>query len=444
MRLYFDYAASTPVDPLVECAMRPYFLEKFGNAGSLHSFGQEAMTAIDRSRETIAEALGADFREIIFTGSATEANNLALRGVIKSFKRRTTGVSRPRLVVSSIEHEAVLETARDMEKDGAEVVYVAVNKEGVVDLKKLADALNERTILVSVMYANNEIGTIEPMQEVSKLISEFRKRKIENRSKKNSKSYFLNSNFYPLFHTDAVQAFQFLDCNVKKLGVDPHTKRASTPSAADFNNARYGVGVDLLTISAHKIYGPKGIGALYVRQETGDKRQGLRGSMSHVAGCLSPIVTGGGQEFGMRSGTENVPLVVGFAEAVRLLAKSRERDSERIAKLRDFLWRGIKKVFPKAELNGPASGSSRLPNILNVCFTGHRSEDLLVKFDLAGLAVSAGSACRGRANRPSHVISALGYPRERALGSIRFSLGRPTTKKEVDAALKIIKMSLTR
>lgn len=408
MRLYFDYAASTPVDPLVERAMRPYFLEKFGNAGSLHSFGQEAMTAVDRSRETIAEALGANFREIIFTGSATEANNLALRGVIKSFKQRTTGVSRPRLVVSSIEHEAVLETARDMEKDGAEVVYAAVNKEGVVDLKRLADALNERTILVSVMYANNEIGTIQPLFEIKKIIDDFKKRNFPKKTT------------YPLFHTDAVQAFQFLDCNVKKLGVD------------------------LLTISAHKIYGPKGIGALYVRQETGDKRQGLRGSMSHVAGCLSPIVTGGGQEFGLRSGTENVPLVVGFAEAVRLLAKSRERDSERIAKLRDFLWRGIKKVFPKAELNGPAAGSSRLPNILNVCFSGHRSEDLLVKFDLAGLAVSAGSACSSRANRPSHVIGALGYPRERALSSIRFSLGRPTTKKEVDAALKIIKMSLTR
>jgi len=416
MRLYFDYAASTPVDPEVRAAMQPYFSKKFGNPGSLHSFGQEAIAAVDNSRETIAKAIGADFREIIFTGSATEANNLALRGALKGFRFQVLGFSdrknknltpntynlKPRIIVSAIEHESILETAKDLERDGVEVVYLPVDKNGLVGIKKLEDALNERTVLVSVMYANNEIGTIQPISAIAEIVREFRIKNLEFRDK-TPKSYILNPNFYPLFHTDAVQAFQFLDCGVKKLGVD------------------------LMTLSAHKIYGPKGVGALYVRH--------LKPNTYN----LKPLIMGGGQEFGLRSGTENVPLIVGFAKAVRLVAKNREEEGERIAKLRNYFWLELKKFCPQAEING---GKNTVPSIINVYFPGYSSSDLLTNFDLAGLAASAGSACSARSNKLSYVIEKLGYPKERALSSIRFSFGRQTTKKEIIEALKIVKACL--
>ncbi|MBI4094517.1 MAG: aminotransferase class V-fold PLP-dependent enzyme, partial [Candidatus Liptonbacteria bacterium] len=249
-RIYLDYAASTPVDPEVERAMRPYFTKKFGNPGSLHSFGQEAIAAVDLSRERIAKAIGADFREIIFTGSATEANNLALRGCVSSVKRHASGIENPRIVVSAIEHESVLETARDLEKEGVEVVYLPADREGFVDIKKLESSLNERTILVSVMYANNEIGTVQPVAEISRIIHDFRKEirfastrftrpatrslvladlPLGGKGKradhaKSAAGVLDKANFFlswPLFHTDAAQAFQFLDCNVDELGVDP-------------------------------------------------------------------------------------------------------------------------------------------------------------------------------------------------------------------------------
>ncbi len=384
-RIYFDYAASTPVDERVLRAMRPYFLEKFGNPGSLHSFGQEAIAAVDESREKIAHAVSADFREIIFTGSATEANNLALRSVVRAAK----DVRRPRIIVSAIEHESVLETARDLERDGVEVVYIPVDRRGVVDLGKLKEALNERTVLVSIMYANNEIGTVQPISEIAKIIADFRS--------KGSRC--------PLFHTDAAQAFQFLDCDVNKLSVD------------------------LTTLSAQKIYGPKGVGALYVRQ------------LPAVGGRqLAPLLTGGGQEFGLRSGTENVPLIVGFAKAVELAVDARDGETKRIGELRDSFWQELKKIVPDAELNGDLQNS--LPNILNVYFPHYKAEELLTKFDLAGLAASSGSACRSRAMESSYVIEALSYPKERAKRSIRFSLGRPTTKEEVASAIEIIESCL--
>lgn len=447
-RIYFDYAASTPVEPRVEKAMRPYFFQKFGNTSSLHRFGQEALAAVDLSREVIASALGANFREIIFTGSATEANNLALRGPVKEFRIQNLGyrkplnsksyILNPRIVVSAIEHESILETARDLEQCGAEIVYLPVNRQGVIDLKKLKKSLNERTILVSVMYANNEIGTIEPISAIAKLVQEFRKQKIENR---NSRFYFLDSRF-PLFHTDAVQAFQFLDCDVKNLGVD------------------------LLTLSAHKIYGPKGVGGLYVRQQIANSKSQIANNsnkksyspfaIGHLP-LLAPLTTGGGQEFGLRSGTENTPAIVGFAKAVELISNSRELESKRIRKLHDYFWQEIRKVFPGAEINGATTKSKEqmtnslnkgvyspfaighLPNILNIYFPGYKSEELLAKLDLAGIAVSAGSACTSRSPLPSYVIRSLGWNEKRMRGSLRFSFGRPTTKSEIDKALKIIK-----
>ncbi len=433
-RIYLDYAASTPVDERVLRAMKPYFSEKFGNPGSLHFFGQEAIAAVDRSRETVAKAIGAEFREVIFTGSATEANNLALRGAVRgamSHELRTR--SKPRIIISAIEHESVLETARDLERDGVEVVYLPVNKQGIINLKKLKESLNDRTVLISIMYANNEIGSIQPISEISKIVRNFREirnKRLESRAKK-SNLQPPTSNPYPFLHTDAAQAFQFLDCNVQNLGVD------------------------LMTLSAHKIYGPKGIGALYVR---GSREEEMgRGKPLPSPFSFLPLLSGGGQEFGLRSGTENVPAIVGFAKAVELRGHLLIRTNERMRELRDYLWRGIRKIYPKAEINGinptsmlPAERGSpegrqppiSLPNILNVYFPNHAAQDLLTRFDLNGLAVSSGSACRSRAMESSYVIEALPSPvsrlPSRSKSSIRFSLGRPTTKREIDAAVGII------
>jgi cysteine desulfurase len=400
-KIYLDYAATTPVDPAVFRVMKPYFSEKFGNAGSLHSFGQEAIAALDRSREIIAGSINADFRGIIFTSSATEANNLAIYGIVKGFFATHHGSIKPRIIISSIEHESVLETVRDLENNNVDVVYLSVNKAGVVDLKELETSLNENTILVSVMYANNEVGTIQPIQKITEVIETFKK------------EHFRKETYCPLFHTDASQAFQFLNCDAAELGVD------------------------FMTLSSHKIYGPKGAGALYIKQAADGKQQTI---------SLSPILTGGGQEFGLRSGTENIPAIVGFAKATELSAHSRKLANKKIAGLRDELWRGIKKMYPKAEINGApfsrpitADNIPCLPNILNVYFPGHDAQDLLTKFDLLGLSVSSGSACRARATLSSYVIEALGHPQERAESSIRFSLGRPTTKEEIMRAVQILK-----
>lgn len=388
-RIYLDYAASTPVDGMVFAAMKPYFSEKFGNPGSLHSFGQEAIAAVDASREAMAKAINAEFRDIIFTGSATEANNLALRGAVKKYmsaERKTGNNAPPRLIVSAMEHESILETARELEKENIEVVFLPASKNGAVDIRTLGKSLNDSTVLVSVMYANNEIGAIQHIEEISGIVRNFR-----------------GSSLFPLLHTDAAQAFQFLDCDVKKSGVD------------------------MMTLSAHKIYGPKGIGALY------------------LSSPLAASITGGGQEFGMRSGTENVASIVGFSEAAAIISRSRERENVKIAALRDYFWHGIKDIYPKAELNGQASPSRRmntLPNILNVYFPARAAQDILTRLDLSGIAASSGSACRARALEPSYVIAALGYSKERAKASIRFSLGRPTTRNEIKRTLAVLRRIL--
>ncbi len=465
-KIYLDYAATTPVDEKVFQAMRPYFGAKFGNPGSLHSFGQEAIGAVDLSREIIAKAIGAEFREIVFTGSATEANNLALCGVLEGYRLKVLGYRdgefnnglipntyklKPRLIISAVEHESVLETARVLEKEGVEIIIIPVNKNGIVDLVKLKEALNEQTVLVSIMYANNEVGTIQPLSEIISIINDFRKRKHEalnSKSETNSNVQNLKyrktsglefgNSLFPFFHTDAVQALQFLDCNVNNLGVD------------------------LMTISAHKIYGPKGVGALYI------KNNNLGNPF------ISAIVSGGGQEFGLRSGTENVPNIVGFGKAVELAEKNREKEARRILELKRRLWSGIKKICLKAEVNGKSPAfayqlrqgkqmanskaqitkngtpddwrlaSCCLPNILNVYFPDYKAEEIMVGLDLAGVAVSSGSACSSRAAKASHVVAALGYSEERARRSVRFSLGRPTTIKEIDATIKIFKNLIRR
>jgi cysteine desulfurase len=396
-RRYFDYAASTPVDPRVLRAMRPYFLREFGNPGSLHSFGQKAIAAVDASRETIGRLVGAkQFREVIFTSGATEANNLALRGTVECYQKNHSDVARPRVIISSIEHESIFETAKALEQYGAEVITLPVNTEGVIDIVALKDALNERTVLVSVMHVNNEVGTIQPLREIKFMIDAFRKQSPHPE--------------YPLFHTDAAQSFPYLYCDVELLGVD------------------------MMTLSAHKMYGPKGVGALYVRRDEKafPKNNGFP---------LAAQVSGGGQEFALRSGTENVPGIVGFAMAAQLAADARGKISTRIALLRDALWKRIKHIAPAAEINGPI-GDAKAAHIINVYFPGHAAQDLLTHFDRAGLAASSGSACRSRAVESSYVIEALGYTKERAASSVRFSVGKGTTRGDISAAAKIIERAL--
>lgn len=427
-RVYLDYAASTPVDPAVLKAMTPYWNEEFGNPGSLHSFGQRALGVVDKAREAVAKAINADFREVIFTGSATEVNNLALRGVLRAFscellafsglekrRRNLTANSsklKAKVIISAIEHESVLDTARDLEKDGIEVVYIPVDKNGIVEIEKIKEALDGRTVLVSVMSVNNEIGSVQPIAEISEIIRNFR----ATSEKRQATSSIMSrvSCRYPLFHTDAAQALNYFDCDVQKLGVD------------------------LMTLSGQKIYGPKGIGALYARQATSDKRQEKNVSMSHIANFLSPIVTGGGQEFGLRSGTENVPLIVGFGKAVELAQKERKKNYKNIESLKNYFWRGLKKFYPQAEING----ESAAPHILNIYFPTEFAGDLLVKLDLAGVAISSGSACSARSFSPSYVLQALGLSQERVRGSLRFSFGKTTSREELDYVLKILRKIL--
>lgn len=389
--IYLDYAATTPVDPRVLEAMKPYWNGEFGNPGSLHSFGQKASGALFSARQIVAGAIGAKYEEVIFTGSATEANNLALGGVMRRYVREQLKAKvknpMPRIIISAIEHESVLKTAHDLARDGANVVIVPVSKEGVVDIKKLKEALNERIALVSVMTANNETGTIQPIAEIAKAVREFRGERV-----------------WPLFHTDAVQAFNYVKCNVNELGVD------------------------LMTLSAQKIYGPKGVGCLYVRSS---KRGNFR------TYPIDPVLTGGGQEQGLRSGTENVAGAAGFAKAVELVEASREKEAARLTKLRDICIRSIKKIWPGAKLNGDAK--KRLPNNVNMYVPGKSAEEMIVALDLQGIAVSSGSACTARSPEPSHVLLAMGASKEVAKNSIRITLGRQTGEKDLAAFLAALK-----
>ncbi len=408
--IYLDYAATTPVDQRVIAAMQPYFFDEFGNPGSLHQFGQRASAAVFKARQEIAQALSAHYSEIVFTGSATEANNLALGGVMRRYVREQVKMKAkhpmPRIIISAIEHESVLKTAQDLACDpsvgsglsGVEVVIIPVSKDGIVDLKKLTAALNERTALVSVMLANNETGVIQPIAEISKLVREFR-----------------GEGRWPLVHTDAVQAFQYLDCDVSKLGVD------------------------MLTLSAHKICGPKGVGALYVKNYQLGSRRPLKDSDMYP---IDPLIMGGGQEMGLRSGTENVSYIVGFAKAVELAVLVREKEAKRVAELRNVLLAGLRKIYPALQVNG--SLKERLANNINIYMPAHTgvpgvsAEELLVRLDLAGVALSSGSACAARSLEASHVLLAMGFDEVRAKNSVRFTLGRQTTKQEVARVLKLI------
>ena len=366
-RIYLDFAATTPVDPDVVDAMLPYFTERGFNPSSIHSEGRAARTALDRARETVASVLGVSRKEITFTGSGSEADNHALLATARAGQRRGRG----HIVASAIEHHAVLHALDALRDEGFEVTLVPVDERGAVRPEAFAAALRDDTAIASVMYANNEIGTVAPIAELAEI--------AHARG--------------ALFHTDAVQAPGWLPLDVPSLGVD------------------------LLSLSAHKFYGPKGVGVLYARAEV----------------PLAPMVLGGGQEFGRRAGTENVAGIVGLAAALERAARDRESRSRRVQALRDRLETQILERVEDVRING--AGTVRLPNNCNISFAGVNSELLLARLDLEGIAVSAGSACTSGATEPSHVVAALGIEPRWHEGVIRFSLGAKTTETEIDAVV---------
>lgn len=375
-RIYLDHAATTPVDPAVLRAMRPFFSERFANPSSLHAPGTEAHQAVASARRTIAEFLRGHEDEIVFCSGGTESNNLAIQGIVHAHRERGHHV-----VTSAIEHPSVLETLERLARRGdIELTVVPVGADGIVAVSDIAKAITERTVLVTVMTANNEIGTIQPIAEIGRAILSYRK---------------AHGTIYPIFHTDACQATGAMDLDITKL----HT--------------------DLLTANGTKAYGPKGIGLLFVRR-------GLK---------LEPIVFGGGQERGLRSGTENVPGIVGFAKAFELARARREKENARLIILRDRLIEGLLRI-PKSRLNGHAT--ERLPNNVNVSFMDIEGEAAVLYLDAKGIYCSTGSACASTSLDPSHVILALGVSYEAAHGSLRFSLGRSTTKEGIDTVIKVM------
>lgn len=391
--IYLDYAATTPIDPKVLRLMLPYLKKDFGNPSSIHLAGQKARTAVDEARRIAAGFLGCSADEIFFTSGATEANNLVIFGLIKSLKNRDpAGTShflpKPHIITSSIEHHAVLGPCEDLEKRGeAEVTYLPVDKEGIVRISDFEKAIEENTVLVSIIYANNEVGTIQPIAEIGALLRTLN-------SKRKNKIYF---------HTDAVQAVNYLDCNVDKLGVD------------------------FLTLSGHKIYGPKGVGALYIRK-------GI---------AIDPMFFGGGQEDGFRPGTENVAGIVGLGAAIKEIQNPKsEIQNIIIRRLRDKLIKGVLKTIPDSKLNG--SKEKRLPNNANFSFSSAEGEAMVIALDQEKIYTSTGSACSSRKLEPSHVLKALGFSDEEAHCSLRMTLGKFTTEKEIDRVLKVLPIVVKR
>lgn len=376
--IFLDNHSTTPMDPRVLEVMLPYFIEKFGNAASRnHAFGWEAEEAVERARKQIAKLIKADPKEIVFTSGATESDNLALKGVLEMYKEKGTHI-----ITSSTEHRAVLDTAKSLEAKGlAAVTYLPVDKEGMVNPEDVRKSITDKTILISVMLANNEIGTINPVQEIGKIAKE--------------KGI--------LFHCDATQG-------VGKIPVDVQA-----------------MGIDLMSFSAHKIYGPKGIGALYVRKRNPRVR-------------IAAQMDGGGHERGMRSGTLPVPLIVGFGKACELCEQEMDKESIRLAAMRDRLQSGIMKALEESYLNGhPAN---RLPGNLNISFAYVEGESLLM--GMKDIALSSGSACTSATLEPSYVLRALGVGTELAHSSIRFGLGRFNTDEEIDYTIKKVIDVVTR
>ena len=364
---YMDYSATTYVKPEVLDAMMPFFTEKFGNPSSFYGISRETKMAVDNARAQVAKAINCDPNEVYFTGGGSEADNWAIKGIATAHMKKGNHI-----ITTKIEHHAVLHTCEFLEKFGFEVTYLDVNEEGFIDLKQLESAITDKTILVSIMFANNEIGTIQPIKEIGAIC---REKKV-------------------LFHTDAVQAIGSVPVDVKEMNID------------------------LLSLAGHKLYGPKGIGALYIRK-------GVR---------IDNLIHGGGQERGRRAGTENIPGVVGLGKAIEIATENIEENRARLTVLRDKLIDGILERIPYARLNGPR-GDKRLPGNSNISFEFIEGEPILLSLDFEGICASSGSACTSGSLDPSHVLLAIGLPHEKAHGSLRTTLGAASTEEDVEKLL---------
>jgi len=377
-RVYLDFNATTPVEPAVLDAMLPYFSAEFANAASIHTPGQRARAAVETAREQVAALIGARPQEIVFTSGGTESDNHAIFGVVSSslasFTSSASLTSHPHIITTAIEHEAVLNTCQALEKQGVCVTYLPTNREGQIDIEDLRRAIRKETVLVTIMHANNELGTVQPLEEIGHIAAE--------------------ADLH--FHTDAVQS-------AGKILIDVNTLQ-----------------VDLLSLSGHKLYAPKGIGALYIRGGT----------------RLRQLLFGGHHQRGFRPGTENVAGIVGLGKAAEIARKSLAEDAQRVSTLRNELQRGLLQRVPQSRVNGGAA--PRTPNTTNLVFPGVEGEALLIALDLKGLACSTGAACSSGAVEPSHVLTAIGLPPEDARASLRFSLGRHTKPADIDFALSVV------
>ena len=365
--MYLDYAATTPVDPGVKKVMEPYMDKNFGNASSLYSMGQQARIAMENARKKLAATIKANPKEIVFTSGGTEADNLALVGVAMAKKKEGNHI-----ITSKVEHKAIIETCEFLEKNGFRVTYLDVDKYGIVDLEQLKKSINKKTILVSIMHVNNEIGTIGPIEKIGKICKE--------------KGVY--------FHTDAVQSFCKIPIDVKRMGID------------------------LLSASSHKIYGPKGVGLLYVRE-------GVE---------IEPMLHGGGHESGRRSGTENVAGIVGFAKAAEIATKEMDKEHKRLTALRKKLIKQILTNVPNSHLNGHPE--KRIPGNANFRFDFIEGEALILKLDMIGIEASTGSACSSRDLKASHVLTSIGLSPKQAHGSLRITMGRFTKQNDIDSVIK--------
>jgi len=377
-RVYLDHNATTPVEPEVLAAMLPYLSGEYGNAASIHTFGQKARSAVETAREQVAALIGARPQEIVFTSGGTEADNHAIFGIVQALASAAHDAKdaspRKHVITTAIEHEAVLNTCQALEKRGVEVTYLPVDEQGSISAQALHQAIRKETVLITVMHANNELGTVQPLEEIGRIAAD--------------------ADIY--FHTDAVQS-------AGKLPIDVNAAR-----------------LDLLSLSGHKFYAPKGVGALYIRGGT----------------RLQQLLYGGHHQRGFRPGTENVPAIVGLGQAAEIARKSLLQDATRVAALRDRLEQGLLAQIPQAQANG--AKAPRTPNTTNILFPGIEGEALVIALDLKGLACSTGAACSSGAVEPSHVLTAIGLSPEQARSTLRFSLGRHTTPAEIDLALEMV------
>jgi len=378
-RVYLDHAATTTLDPRVLEAMLPCLQDTWGNASSIYFEGREARKALEAARRQVADLLGARPNDIVFTSGGSESDNAAIRGAAFASMRRGR-----HLITSAIEHHAVLHTVEQLEREGFEATYLPVDSEGFVDPKELAQALRPDTTVVSIMYANNEVGTVEPIAELARVVKEFDR--------------------HIVFHTDAVQAAGALDLDVDRLGVD------------------------MLTLAAHKFYGPKGAGVLYVRPRTPFVGQ----------------ILGGSQERNRRAGTENVAAAVGLAKALQLACDEREARNAHVRALRDYLWDELPRRLSGVRLTGPLDRERRLPNSFSCCFEGVEGEAVLIQLDLNGVSASSGSACTTGSLEPSHVLTAMGVPADVARASLRVTLGKDNTREDIDRLLGVLPRAVER